>query len=223
MKRKLFAIGMLCIVATLVLFARERQKLHAAPTVTRQNTQPQDMPLPPLSTPEQRLSSYQPQKWDIKYRIVRPPVIASSTLPGWGLYTSAEYGFHFTFPEDAQLSSTEDLGYQLPPNEAYEGSRDTFQIIIKNQRDAYFILFMNDPNFAVASTTVMAKTTQTINGLSMNKQILQSTEPQFRADEIIVYTFEHANKQFIWYGVSESKDVESINDFESIVQSMQFE
>jgi hypothetical protein len=180
-------------------------------------------PLPPLSTAAQRVASYTPANGDIKYRIVQAPILGTDAASGWNLYTSQEYGFSFIFPPAAKiLDNTESLGYQLPPSQAYKGSRDTFQIVMQGQNNAYFLLLMDDPDFQVASTTVTASSTVTVNGVKMAKDILTSQEAQYKSSQILVYTFIKSGHGFIWYGTFDVKDFASINDFESMVESTKF-
>lgn len=179
-------------------------------------------PLPELTSATARLASYTPAKGDLKYRIVPKPTISTDPQNNWNIYTSKEYGFSFSYPHDTQIESTETLGYQLPPKDAYKGSRDTFEIKITNKRGAYFVLFMNNPNTTVASSTIVSTTKEKNTELDLTKQILESTNPKYSSSDIIEYAFEKKNKKFLWYGTFDEKDFESINEFQSIVQSMKF-
>ncbi len=180
-------------------------------------------PVPELSTTQQRIDSYTPARGEIKYRIVPKPVIGTDLESGWNLYTSTDYGFSFTFPPETKiLDNTEALGYQLPSNLSYKGSRDTFQIVMQGKNNSYFILLMNDLNFGVASTTVTASSTVSANNIKMLKQIWDSTDTQFKSSQIITYSFEKDSRGYIWYGTFDDKDFESINDFQSIVTSTKF-
>ncbi len=221
MKNRIRAIAILTLLAAAVVYFNSK-RIHTL--VQRvEYLQPTNRPLPMLSTPKQRLDSYTPQRGDIKYRVVPPPVISTDTTTQWSLYTSRDYGFSFIFPPDSKIDSTEQLGYQLPPNQAYKGSRDNFQIEITNNKSAYYLLFLNYPNFSVANTTTTASSVLTNNGIKMTKKILASTNPDFASSQIIEYDFEKNSKKFIWYGTFDSQDFESINNFESVVQSMKFQ
>ena len=219
-KNKLYAIGILLLIAVAVLFANHRYRplFNNYPKADAPATQP----LPPLSDAGSRQQSYVPARGDIKYRVVAKPVVSVDQATAWNIYTSQEYGFSFIFPTDYTLNSTEALGYQLPPNQAYKGSRDNFQIIMTNARAGYAILLMNSPDFAVPTATSTSDTTISANGLSFRKQIYQSLDPNFKNSEILVFQFEKNNKKFIWYGAFNNSDFESINEFQSMVTSTKF-
>ncbi len=223
-KNKIIVIIILAVVAAGLIYlgSRFRAQIHG-PSAAGAQPALQGRPLPQLSTAAQRVASYTPSGGDIKYRIVQKPVIGADAASGWDLYTSQEYGFSFIFPPaDKILDNTESLGYQLPPSQAYKGSRDTFQIIMQGQNNSYFLLLMDDPDFSVASTTVTASSTATVNGLKMSKEILSSQETQYQSSQIIVYSFVKSGHSFVWYGTFEAKDFESINDFESMAESTTF-
>ncbi len=184
--------------------------------------QPENRPLPVLTSPKKRLDSYTPQRGDIKYRVVPKPVISTDPNSNWSLYTSRDYGFSFIFPPNTAIESTESLGYQLPPNLAFKGSRDNFEIKMSNKSGAYFLFFLNYPNFKVENTTTTAQTIFTIAGAKGNKIIMQSTDPKYASSQIIMFNFEKNGKSFIWYGAFDSQDYESINNFQSIVDSTKF-
>ena len=221
MKNRIKAILILALLAAIVLYFNSKRISNLAETV--KYSQPTNRPLPILTTPKQRLDSYQPARGDIKYRVVPFPVISTDAATNWNLYTGRDYGFSFIFPPETKMETTEQIGYQLPPNQAYKGSRDNFEIKMTNAKSAYYLLFLNYPNFSVADTKVTATSTVTTNGLKMVKKILESANPDFASSEIIEYDFEKDNKKFIWYGTFDAEDFESINNFESIVGSMKFQ
>ncbi len=225
LQKKIIAIATLTVIAAVVIYIYAAKNHNTSVVESSGNTVSlSGRPLPDISTAQKRIASYTPQNGDIKYRIAQQPLIAAATsTPGWNLYTSNEYGFTFIFPSAAKiLDNTEALGYQLPPSQNYKGSRDSFQIIMQGKNNAVFLLFMNDPDFGVASTTVTASSTLTISGLKATKQILKSTDPAFSASQIIVYSFAEDNHKFIWYGTFDAKDYESINEFQSIAESTKF-
>ncbi len=209
---------LLALSAALVFFM---VKNIPKPSSDKKNVDP-PRPLPELTTASSRLASYTPEKGDIKYRLVPKGTIVKDAGTGWNIYASKEYGFSFTYPADTQLESTESLGYQLPPQQAYKNSRDNFEIKITNQRNAFFILFMNPPNFLVPSTTEVSKTVGKNTGFAFTKQILQSQISKYSSSQIIVYSFEKNNRKFIWYGTFDQNDFESINQFESVFSSTKF-
>ncbi len=222
MKQKIIVISVLVVIAGAAVYFYSGQKSEYWNTYS-DAAQSSSRPLPELTSAKKRLDSYTPARGDIKYRVVPKPVVSTDPNTGWNLYTSKDYGFSFIFPPNAPIESTESLGYQLPSSQAYKGSRDNFEIKITNKEvGAYYLLFLNYPNFQVSNTTTTAQSLQTISGLSMVKKILQSTNPSFSSSQIITYTFEKSGRSYIWYGTFDSKDFESINNFESIVGSMRF-
>lgn len=221
MKQKLIAIGILTVLAAVAIYFNSKIKLVSL-VRTEISLQPSDRPLPLLTSPEQRVNSYTPSYGDFKYRLVQRPVVSQDPTTHWNLYESREYGFSFTFPPDTRIASTESLGYQLPPTQAYHGSRDNFEIKMVNPREAYFLLFLNYPNFHIDNSTTTSQTTVNVNNLKMTKQIMQSTDPKFSGSEIIEYGFDQTGRHYIWYGTFDAQDFESINDFQSIVQSLKF-
>ena len=222
MKNKVIAIIILAVVASIAIYADNRHGDSTVPADSNSSGATIHQPLPPLTSAQQRVSSYTPQPGDLKYRQILKPEIGPDQTPSWNLYTSREYGFIFIYPASTTLVSTEDLGYQLPPNEAYKGSRDNFQIEITNRRNAVYLLFLNNPNFTLQEATSTSLTTALVNGITMTKEILTSTDPEFLASEMITYKFEKNKRQFIWYGAFDAKDFESINDFLSVVNSTTF-
>ncbi len=222
-QNKILTIIVLAVVAGILVFLAARD----GEGIKNENPNVQiglkGRPVPELSTTQQRIDSYTPAKGEIKYRIVPKPIIGLDPESGWNLYTSTDYGFSFTYPLETKiLDNTEALGYQLPANLSYKGSRDTFQIVMQGKNNSYFMLLMNDLNFGVASTTVTASSTVSVNGLKMLKEIWDSTDTQFKTSQIITYSFEKDSRGYIWYGTFDNKDFESINDFQSIVTSTSF-
>lgn len=212
-------ITVLALVAVILIVVAIRIKPYSNAKLAKGEP---PRPLPELTTATSRLASYTAAKGDIKYRVIPKPTQSIDEQTGWNLYTSKEYGFSFTYPLETQIESTETLGYQLPPKDAFKGSRDNFEIKITNKRAAFFILFMNNPTFSVASTTVTSTTTEKNGAIQFTKQILKSENPKYSSSDIITYSFEKNNKKFIWYGTFSNEDFQSINEFQSIVKSMKF-
>lgn len=212
-------IIVLAIVAVILIVVAIRIKPFSSARLAKGEP---PRPLPELTTATSRLASYTAAKGDIKYRVVPKPTQSIDEQTGWNQYSSKEYGFSFIYPLETQIESTETLGYQLPPKDAFKGSRDNFEIKITNKRGAFFILFMNSPSFSVASTTITSTTPEKNGAIQLTKQILKSENPKYSSSEIITYSFEKNNKKFVWYGTFDDEDFESINQFQSIVKSMKF-
>ena len=81
---------------------------------------------------------------------------------------------------------------------------------------------MNNPELSLASTTITSTTSEKSGALTLVKDILKSENPKYASSEIITYGFEKSNKKFVWYGTFDEKDFQSINEFQSMVQSMKF-
>ena len=223
MPNKFRAIILLVIVAALAIYFYAAKRGKNSYTQANSIFQIGGRPLPDISTAQKRVNSYEPDKGDFKYRIVPKPVITTDQTADWNLYTSTEYGFSFSFPQTLKiLDNTESLGYQLPPNQAFKGSRDNFQIIMQGKNNSYFLLFLNTPNAQVVSNKATATSTLTISGIKTLKQIFSNTDPAFSSSEVITYNQQQGNHNYLWYGAFDAKDFESINDFESMVTSMKF-
>jgi hypothetical protein len=222
-RKKILAIVILAVVAALVIFLSVRKRNQTSPQADNSQLSLSGRPLPELSTAQKRINAYTPANGDLKYRIAQKPVITIDAVTGWNLYISKEYGFSFSFPPAVKiLDNTESLGYQLPPNLSYKGSRDSFQIVMQGKTNSYFLLLMDDLSFNVPNATVTASSTLTINDIKVAKEILTSGDPAFSSSQIIDYSFEKNGHGYIWYGTFDSKDFESINDFQSMAESMKF-
>ena len=115
-------------------------------------------PLPQTITIGDRTSFKYPPG-DINYRVVRKPVTARDMQTGWNTYASGEYGFTFSVPVDTQITSTENLGFQLPKELAYKGSRDNFEVSMVNTSGAVFYLFLNNTKFRPPNGTLISTST----------------------------------------------------------------
>ncbi len=178
-------------------------------------------PLPQTITIQDRTSFKYPPG-DINYRVVRKPVTTRDMQTGWNTYTSPEYGFTFSVPVDTQVTSTENLGFQLPKELAYKGSRDNFEVSMVNTSGAVFYLFMNNTKFRPPNGTLISTSTTVSNGITYDKQIMTAVGGG-GMDEIIVYKTERNKNQYIWYAAMGEHDWQSINEFESIVDSFKFQ
>lgn len=185
-------------------------------TQIQQNTQP----VPDSISLEQRTQLKYP-KGDVKYRVVYKPVVTIDSETGWDLYQSREYGFTFVYPPEMTIDSTESLGFQLPKELAYKGSRDNFEITLSKKNGAVFFMYLNNPEFS-ATGTLTSTTTVTSNGLTYTKEIYAGTDSGKNTSEIITYRTAKNSYSFAWYGAMNEKDVESINQFESVVTSFKF-
>ena len=214
-------MGVLIILTILVVYINARTKKNPNFGLTTEALE-QELPVPEGFSLQKR-NAYKVQKGEIKYRVVTKPSFTVDPLTKWNIYTSNEYGFTFTFPPSLEIKSTEALGFQLPPDKAFKGSRDSLEIAVTKPGVSADLLYMNYTDFQVGTSTALtAETSFTNNGFIYSKKIYSDPSAQAQSNEIIVYKTEYAKKSYIWYGVMSDKDFESINDFESIVRSFKF-